>query len=152
MQTEEITVAVIEKMMPEHIGKVAQIEKECFSVPWSEKSLKEAAESELTRFFVCLCDGEVVGYAGMHVLSGECYIDNIAVKMSYRRQKIGSLLLEKLIETAEKEKNIFISLEVRKSNRAAIALYEKYGFCSAGIRKNYYDFPSEDGIIMTKTF
>ena len=144
--------AEIVEMNLSHVGEVALLEKECFSVPWSENSIKEELYSDVSHFFVCLSDKTVVGYAGIHIMSGECYVDNIAVKVSYRRQKIGSLLLEKLIETAKSENGEFISLEVRKSNLPAVALYEKYGFVTVGVRKNFYDLPTEDGLIMTKTF
>lgn len=139
-------------MTRQHTAQVALIEKECFSVPWSEKSLIEETDNEVARFFVCVDGEDVVGYAGMHLMSGEGYIDNIAVKPSYQRQKIGSALLERLILTASRENAEFISLEVRKSNDAAKALYEKFGFVSVGTRKNFYDMPTEDAVIMTKTF
>ncbi|MGN1348181.1 MAG: ribosomal protein S18-alanine N-acetyltransferase [Acutalibacteraceae bacterium] len=142
----------IVKMSSEHIAEVAKIEKECFSAPWSEKALSEELTNDVSHFFVCLDDNKVAGYAGVHIMSGECYIDNIAVSASHRRQKIGSLLIEKLIVTAKNEGGEFISLEVRQSNKPAICLYEKFGFISVGVRKNFYDFPTEDAIIMTKTF
>lgn len=142
----------IVKMSSEHIAGVAKIEKECFSAPWSEKALSEELTNDVSHFFVCLDENKVVGYAGVHIMSGECYIDNIAVSASHRRQKIGSLLIENLIDTAKKEGGEFISLEVRQSNKPAICLYEKFGFVSVGVRKNFYDFPTEDAIIMTKTF
>lgn len=144
--------AEIVKMTSEHIAEVAKIEKECFSSPWSEKALSEELTNDISHFFVCLDENKVVGYAGVHIMSGECYIDNIAVSASHRRQKIGSLLIEKLINTAKNEGGEFISLEVRQSNKPAICLYEKFGFVSVGVRKNFYDFPTEDAIIMTKTF
>lgn len=144
--------AVIIKMEASHIAEVALIEKECFSVPWSEKSLEEEINNDLAHFFVCISENKVVGYGGIHIMSGECYIDNIAVKESHRRQKIGSFILEKLIETAENENGEFISLEVRESNFKAIALYEKFDFEKVGVRKKFYDEPTEDGIIMTKMF
>lgn len=144
--------AEITKMRPEHVHQVALIEKECFSVPWSEKSLEEELFSDVAHFFVFTEGDEVLGYGGIHIMSGECYVDNIAVKPSRRRQGIGNILTEKLIETAKNEKGEFISLEVRKSNTAAQALYEKHGFLNVGVRKNFYDKPTEDAIIMTKTF
>lgn len=144
--------AEIVKMSSEHIAGVAKIEKECFSSPWSEKALSEELTNDVSHFFVCLDENKVVGYAGVHIMSGECYIDNIAVSASHRRQKIGSLLIEKLINTAKNKGGEFISLEVRQSNKPAICLYEKFGFVSVGVRKNFYDFPTEDAIIMTKTF
>ena len=138
-------------MEEKHISQVAEIEKMCFSTPWSENSLREELANDVARFFVFTEGDEVLGYAGMHSLSGECYIDNIAVNPSHRRQKIGYCLTEKLIETAMSEKAEFITLEVRKSNEAAISLYEKLGFENVGVRKNFYDKPTEDAVIMTKT-
>lgn len=142
----------IVKMKEEHISSVAQLEKECFSVPWSENALREEINNPVSRFFVCLSDGRVVGYGGIHIMSGECYVDNIAVSMSHRRQNIGAILTRTLIETAQEEKAEFISLEVRKSNTPAISLYEKFGFMPVGVRKNFYDKPTEDAVIMTKMF
>lgn len=140
----------LEKMNLSHISYVANLERECFSVPWSENALKEEIENPNARFFVAVTDEKVVGYAGMHSVFGENYIDNIAVTHLYRKMGIASALLAVLEKTAESENGEFISLEVRESNKAAIALYEKNGYKRVGTRKRFYTSPTEDAIIMTK--
>lgn len=136
-------------MTAEHIPQIAAIERSCFSHPWSEEMLREtlwndaavivAAEGE---------DGTVWGYAGLQVVLDEGYIDNIAVAPAYRRQGVADELLS-AFERFGREKLAFLTLEVRQSNAPAIALYKKHGFRAAGRRKNYYDDPKEDAIIMT---
>ncbi len=140
-----------EIMREEHVAAVAQLEKECFSQPWSEKSLLEEIENPDAYFIVETENGEVVGYAGMHTPCGDCYVDNIAVFERHRGKGYGEKLTCSLIEKA-KELGGFISLEVRESNAPAIGLYEKLGFSAVGKRKNFYTSPREDAVIYTKTF
>ena len=137
-------------MKEEHIGKIAELERECFSEPWSEDGLRAELTKDGARFFVCECDGEVAGYMGMHVIFDECYITNVAVFPFFRRRGIGEALVSRCIETAYGEKCAFISLEVRVSNSGAIALYEKEGFVPVGERRNFYSRPTENALIMTK--
>ncbi len=134
-----------------HISQLAEIEKECFSAPWSEDGIKAEINNPAARFFVAVSDNNTVGYAGMHIICGECYIANVAVSSAYRRNGIASALLEKLESTAKKENGEFLTLEVRQSNEKAINLYSKHGYKQVGIRKNYYSKPTEDAILMTKT-
>lgn len=132
-----------------HVKGIAQLEKECFSAPWSEDSIRAEIDNENAHFLVATAGDKVMGYIGVHEVAGEGYIANIAVSGKYRRMKIASALMEKA-ENAAKERNCeFISLEVRKSNTAAISLYEKRGYTVRGERKNFYSNPTENGIIMT---
>ena len=122
-----------------------EIEKECFSAPWSEESFKNA---ENTRFYLYFEDQKVVGYVGIYSVLDEGYITNIAVLKDYRKKGIATKLLKEL---TKKENNLsFISLEVRASNIAAISLYEKFEFKQEGIRKAFYSNPKEDGLILTR--
>lgn len=134
-----------------HVTDVAEIEKECFSAPWSENGIRSEVDNPTARFFVAVCDDKAIGYAGMHIVCGECYIANVAVLPKYRQMGIASRLLDKLNETAKSEKAEFITLEVRQSNEKAIKLYSKHGYRQVGIRKNFYAKPTEDAILMTKT-
>ena len=118
-----------ENMTEKYISRIAELEKQCFSTPWSEKALSEELTNEFARFFVALSKDEVVGYIGSHNVLGEVYITNVAVFPEYRKKGFGEALIRKLIEAAEMEKADFITLEVRKSNTSAIKLYEKCGFC-----------------------
>lgn len=94
----------------------------------------------------------VLGYAGIQVILDEGYITNVAVLPEYRREKVASALLRVFFDFAKAHDLWFISLEVRPSNGAAIALYDQFGFKEAGRRKNYYEDPKEDALIMTKYF
>lgn len=137
------------KMEENHIKDVSLLEKECFANPWSEKSLKEELKNENAHFLVCVKDGELIGYIGVQSICGECYITNIAVKKSMRKQGTASALLDRAFRDAVLRNDMFITLEVRKSNSAAISLYSKFGFKIEGERKDFYSSPKEDAHIMT---
>lgn len=142
----------IVSMSAKHLDALANLEKECFSSPWSRNALKEELQNELARFFVAEKDGVAVGYVGMNLVCGEGYINNIAVDQKFRRNGIGKKLMQTLIKTAENENAEFVSLEVRQSNEPAIFLYKSLGFFEAGRRKDFYVKPVEDGLILTKVF
>ena len=130
------------------IDAIAEMEKLCFADAWS----REAVASEFSglndsRYFAAEEDGELIGYAGVWIIRPEAYRTNIAVKPQHRRKGIGGLLLKALIREAEEDGAEEISLEVRVSNGAAIALYEAFGFETAGFRRAYYS-NGEDAIIM----
>lgn len=135
-----------------HVPQVAALEKACFSTPWSEDMLSEALFNPQSSFIVAE-DGEggVLGYAGLQVVLDEGYINNVAVEPAARRHGVGEALLEVFCRFGDAHL-AFLTLEVRQSNGAAIALYEKHGFLEAGRRKNYYQNPREDAIIMTREF
>jgi len=136
-------------MTGEHLPALAEIERRCFSDPWSEDGFAAELGNPTARFYVALMAGEPVGYAGMHNVLGEGYITNVAVCPEHRRCGIASQLLAYLIEQSEKEKMHFITLEVRVSNHAAIALYRSFGFVRVGLRRGYYRRPAEDALLMT---
>lgn len=140
----------IEPMNETHLKDLALLEKQCFSVPWSENALRVELEKENSRFFVAITKDEVSGYIGANNVLGEVYIDNIAVFYNYRGFGVGESLLKHLIEVSKKEKCDLVTLEVRVSNTPARNLYEKLGFQNVGVRKSFYDKPKEDGIIYTK--
>ncbi len=128
---------------------IATLEKECFSEPWSAEAVSESA-AEGVMFFVFEEGGNIVGYAGLQTALDEGYITNVAVSQNHRRQGIGKALLDALDKKADNLLLSFISLEVRESNTAAIALYASCGYENAGVRKDFYRDPRENAIIMTK--
>jgi ribosomal-protein-alanine N-acetyltransferase len=133
--------------------QVAQIEVMNFSHPWTLEMLEEALDDPMSSFIVAYgSNGVVLGYAGLTVVAGEGYINNIAVRQEYRKQGVASDLLNVFIRFAEAQGLAFLTLEVRVSNTAAKNLYMKHGFAQVGRRKNYYDHPKEDAILMTRTF
>ena len=140
-------------MTGDHLDQVADIEKLCFSDPWSRRMLSEHLENECAATLVAQgTDGTVLGYAGLLVVLDEGYITNVAVRPEYRRQGVASELLEVLRRFGEGNHMAFLTLEVRASNTAARALYRKHGYAETGCRKQYYAHPREDAIIMTKEF
>ena len=141
---------IVRKMQPEDLLQVCEIEKDNFSLPWSEKSFLESMERDDTLFLVALDREEVAGYLGCYCVAGEGEITNVAVKSSHRRQGVGGKLLETLYEEAKALHTQEFFLEVRESNEAAIGLYSRQGFVKEGVRKNFYEQPVENAVIMWK--
>lgn len=140
----------IDDVREEQLEKIEEIEKACFSMPWTIEQLKSQLKDSQHEFIAALDDeGRVMGYVGMMYVLDEGYISNVAVAPEARRQGIGRDLIKELMARAAALDLAFVTLEVRCSNAAAIALYEKQGFVPVGKRKNYYDFPREDAILMT---
>ena len=135
-----------------HLAAVAALERLCFTTPWTEAMLEEELYNDTASFIVAQrADGEVLGYAGLHVILDEGYIDNVAVRPEYRRQGVADRRLDVFCRFGQ-ARLAFLTLEVRPSNTAAVALYEKHGFREAGRRKNYYENPTEDALLLTKEF
>ena len=140
-------------MNADHLDEVAELERICFSTPWSRNMLAEELDNMLSAFLVALDDRDrVVGYAGVQVILDEGYITNIAVRPECRRQGVAAKLLQVFLDFAKTNQLAFLTLEVRASNYDAIALYGSRGFRSMGRRKNYYEHPREDALIMTREF
>ena len=152
MEENRMNVRVV-PMTADHLDEVAELERICFSVPWSRNMLAEELDNLLSAFLVALDEGgRVVGYAGVQIILDEGYITNVAVRPEYRRQGIAAKLLQVFQDFAKANRLAFLTLEVRTSNYDAIALYGSRGFRSVGRRKNYYEHPKEDAIIMTLEF
>ena len=140
-------------MTYDDIPQVAAIERQCFPDPWSERMLREHLDNQCAAAIAAVGeDGTLLGYAGLLVVLDEGYITNVAVRPAYRRQGIASDLLGVFERFARGHQLAFLTLEVRASNAAAIALYEKVGYARVGVRKNYYEHPREDAVIMTREF
>ncbi|NMB96565.1 MAG: ribosomal protein S18-alanine N-acetyltransferase [Clostridiaceae bacterium] len=134
-----------------HIDDIMIVERLSFTTPWSKNAfLHELKDNKFSKYISALVNGRVVGYAGMWQIFDEGHITNIAVHPEYRKNGIGSMLLEKLIEISLENGVEKLTLEVRRSNIAAKKLYFKYGFKAEGIRKCYYADNGEDAIIMWK--
>ena len=141
-------------MTADHLEELEKLERICFSRPWSRKMLAEELENQCAAFLVAedSVSGRVLGYAGLMVVADEGYITNVAVFPEYRRQGIAAQILQVFLQFAAANHLAFLTLEVRPSNAAAIALYQGFGFQEAGRRKNYYDLPKEDALILTRRF
>lgn len=141
-------------MAAEHLDRLEQLERMCFSRPWSKKMLAEELDNQCAAFLVAVEPEteKAVGYAGLLVVADEGYITNVAVDPSCRRQGVAAQLLQVFDNFAKGNHLAFLTLEVRPSNTAAIALYQGFGFREVGRRRNYYDLPKEDALILTKYY
>lgn len=142
----------ITRMNEKHIKQVAELEKICFSEPWSEKSLSEALKNDISHFFVAENNDEVLGYIGIYNICGEGSITEFAVFPKYRRKGVGSAIIKYAIDNCKNFNMDFLTLEVRESNGNAISLYSKIGFENVGVRKFFYSNPTENAVIMTIYF
>ena len=140
----------IVKMEADHVPQVAQLEKLCFSDPWSEKSVASELENKWALWLVALEGDAVVGYIGSQTAVDETDVMNVAVHPDHRRKGIAEVLIEKLVAELKARGSHALMLEVRDSNVPAISLYEKLGFLQVGLRKNYYRNPKEDARILRK--
>lgn len=133
-----------------HIEALELLEKQCFSMPWTREQLITQLPDERHIFLVTEYGGNAVAYVGMMYVLDEGYISNVAVSPQHRKKGLAGALIKRIVEISHEKELAFITLEVRRSNIPAISLYEKHGFVKVGIRKNYYDLPKEDAILMTK--
>lgn len=133
-----------------HIEALELLEKQCFSMPWTREQLITQLPDERHIFLVTEYGGNAVAYVGMMYVLDEGYISNVAVSPQHRKKGLADALINRIVEISHEKELAFITLEVRRSNIPAISLYEKHGFVKEGIRKNYYDLPKEDAILMTK--
>lgn len=141
----------IAEFTPEMAADIAEIERNCFSSPWSAEAIISSYEFNTT-FFIALSSQKIVGYCGVQSITNEGYITNIAVLPGYRNNGIGKALFKRIVEFCTQNRLYLLSLEVRKSNQTAIHLYETFGLSNMGVRKNFYTNPTEDAVIMTINF
>ena len=140
-------------MTAAHLPQVAALEKICFPAdPWSEALFRAALENPHAAILLAEGeDGAVLGYAVLSAVLDEGNLDNIAVAPHCRRRGVADALISALINFGWASLSALL-LEVRASNLPAIALYEKHGFVPVGRRKNYYETPREDALLMTLDF
>lgn len=134
------------------LDEIEAIERECFSTPWTREQLATQLGGDRHVFLAAELGGRVAGYVGMMHVLDEGYISNVAVGGEFRRRGVADALIAELISRCERLGLVFVTLEVRRSNAPARALYEKHGFVAVGERRNYYEQPREDAVLMTKFF
>lgn len=140
----------IVRMSISDVPAVAELERKCFSDPWSERSVAAELENPLSLWLVALLGRTVVGYVGSQSVMEQADMMNIAVNPDYRRRGIAESLIERLVAELKGKQVSSLTLEVRASNAPAIALYRKLGFIQVGKRPNYYRNPREDALILRK--
>lgn len=141
---------IIRKMTLQDASAIADLEKLCFSDPWSEKSIASEVNNPLSYWLVAEDNGEIAGYVGSQSVLDAADMMNLAVNPDYRRKGIGKALVDALTQHLMENNVIALLLEVRVSNLPAIALYEKLGFVQVGCRPKYYHNPREDALILRK--
>ena len=135
---------------PSDLERLEELESQCFAVPWTREQLESQLPGTQHVFLVADENGRVLGYVGMMTVLDEGYISNVAVAPEARRRGIACALVSTLLGRAEELTLSFVTLEVREHNEPAIALYAGLGFAPVGLRKNYYDSPKENAILMTR--
>ena len=138
----------IVQMNEQNYKAVAAIETACFTQPWSEKTFFEELSNPNAHTYLALDEGVPAGFLSVWEVCGEVSVNNIAVLEGFRRKGIARALLEHMLGYLSHSQSV--TLEVRKSNTAAIALYETFGFERVGERKDFYSQPKEDALLYTK--
>lgn len=149
-EAERVKQVVIRRMCEEDLEQVSRLEEETFSMPWSISAFRDMVNHPDAYYFVAVEDKKICGTCGIRNLSGEGELTNVAVRKEYRGCGLGQRLIAEALLEAQKAGMQAFTLEVRKSNAAAIHVYEKLGFVSEGIRPGFYEKPVEDAVIMWK--
>lgn len=131
------------------VERILSLDRECLSPPWTHGQMLSEIYNEDTCFLLAVQGDVLLGFAILRTMADEAELFRIAVDMSVRRRKIASGLLAGVTQSARRCDIERIFLEVRESNYAAIALYEKYGFTRVGLRRSYYEQPDEDALVMS---
>ena len=133
-----------------HVAQIAALERECFSDPWSERSVASELANEYSLWLVAEQEGKVFGYVGSQSVPPEADVMNLAVAPESRKLGLGRALMCELMRRLRESGIDSLSLEVRESNFPALALYTKLGFFQVGKRPRYYVNPAEDALILRK--
>jgi ribosomal-protein-alanine N-acetyltransferase len=139
----------IEPMRPADLDEVDVIEQHSFKNPWPARVFLEELERAWARVDVARVDGRVVGFCNYWLVKDEVHLLAIATHPDRRRGGVGARLLQHLVDKARATACILVTLEVRRSNRPALALYERFGFVQVGLRRGYYAEDGEDALVMT---
>ncbi len=142
----------IRRMTLEDLPKVMAIEQVSFSNPWSYEMVKKELSHDWSTVLLAEQGGEVLGFAIFWLVVDELHVLNVAVAHAHRRQGIGRAVMEAALEVGLTHRCRIATLEVRRSNQAAIALYNSLGFKPVGMRPAYYSDDREDAVLMVKDF
>lgn len=142
----------VRKMVPDDLEEVLDLQKRSFAHPWSAELFKREMTHDWSTILVAFEDqpsgGALAGFLIFWLVHDELHILNLATAPEFRRRGVGRALLEHTLTTGRAHKCAMATLEVRRSNEPAIALYRSYDFRAVGIRPNYYVDEGEDAIVM----
>ena len=144
----------IRPIRDEDVRQIHEIETLCFAMPWSEESILHDVRENVVARWLVLDDGtgSVLAYAGMWFVLDEAHVCNVAVHPDHRRKGYGKRIFTALCDMAKANSMALMTLEVRRSNLPAQALYHECGFLDVGYRKRYYEDNKEDALIMFREF
>ena len=143
---------IVRWMKTGDVSEVNNIEQETFPSPWTRESfLYRLNERDYNISLVVLVERNLVAYAVSYIVYDELHFSNLAVKMNYRRHKIAEILLSTSMQLGKEKHCRWVHLEVRRNNKSAIQLYQKFGFKIVGVRKDYYKEENEDALLMSKS-
>ena len=142
---------IFHKATEEDIKQIAGLEAKTFSDAWTEKGVRETFEQTQAFITVAEDDGRLIGYCIIYYVMDEAEVARIAISEDIRRRGVGKGILDYACECCKEKKIERLLLDVRESNVGAIAFYQKYGFQTDGIRKNFYDIPQENAVLMSKS-
>ena len=138
----------VRDMTYEDCEAVAEIDRGTFSIPFSVEGYRRECSDPKAVTLVAESEGRIIGYANLWNVAGDVTLNNIAVAEGYRSKGAGTRLMEEIMRRFSECG--FITLEVRKSNEGAIRFYRKFGFVQVGLRRDFYEKPTEDAVLMTK--
>lgn len=141
---------IFRNMTEKDVAGVAELEKKIFSDAWTSRGIYETFCQNQAFVGVAECDGEIVGYCIIYYVMDEGEIARIAVDEKVRRQSVGRGLLDFVCECCKMKNINRLLLDVRESNEGAREFYEQYGFTVDGVRKNFYEQPKENAVLMSK--
>ena len=140
----------IRPMTEEDVEAVFLLESVCFPDPWSRKSIRSTLREDRSCMLVAEENGVICGYLNSTYLFEELNLNRIAVSPDFRRRHDGASLLEALVDFCTARGLTRLMLEVREGNLPARRLYESFGFISLGERKNFYQNPVENALLLTR--
>ena len=140
---------VLRRMTLLDVPAVHRLEEAIFSMPWSEKDfVYEMTENKVARYLVIEQAGEIVAFAGAHIILDQAHVTNIAVRQDCRGRGLGRMITRALMQYASNLGAEYLTLEVRQSNATAQNLYKSLGFVKVNVRKRYYEDTGEDAWLM----
>ena len=139
------------KATEEDIKHIAMLEADIFSDTWTVQGIRETFSQKQTFIIVAEDESMLAGYCIVYYVMDEAEIARIAVSPALRRQGVGRGLLDYTCKCCLEERIGRLLLDVRESNQGAVAFYRQYGFAEDGIRRNFYDNPQENAVLMSKT-
>ena len=140
---------VLRRMTISDVPAVHRLEEAIFSMPWSEKDfVYEMTENKVARYLVIEEAGEIIAFAGAHIILDQAHVTNIAVRQDCRGRGLGRMITRALMQYASNLGAEYLTLEVRQSNATAQNLYKSLGFVKVNVRKRYYEDTGEDAWLM----